>query len=201
MKKTPAIGRPTVKASSARLARHASLHVQNGESATSGVRLGVVENFRIGDCDSVDQVLGGLRALGVADLRTMVSWADWESPEGEAWYSWLLPRLASEVNLIPCVLYTPLSQAVAPRVGAPPWDPKAYGDFLDILITRLGHCFEWLELWNEPDRLGEWDRTLATWRKECWPYYEAVCRQLGRVAALDMPLVCERMRVVWRAVG
>jgi CDP-paratose 2-epimerase len=175
MKKTPAIGRPTVKASSARLARHASLHVQNGESATSGVRLGVVENFRIGDCDSVDQVLGGLRALGVADLRTMVSWADWESPEGEAWYSWLLPRLASEVNLIPCVLYTPLSQAVAPRVGAPPWDPKAYGDFLDILITRFGHCFEWLELWNEPDRLGEWDRTLD-------PHWQTFCAMVGGAA-------------------
>lgn len=45
---------------------------------------------------------------------------------------------------------------------------------------------------------GEWDRTLAGWRKGCWPYYEARCRQLGRKAAGDMPLLCERMRIVYR---
>lgn len=45
---------------------------------------------------------------------------------------------------------------------------------------------------------GEWDRTLASWRRECWPYYDARCRQLGRTAAGDMPLLCERMRVVYR---
>jgi CDP-paratose 2-epimerase len=135
----------------------------------------VVENFRIGDRAGVDQVLAGLRALGVADLRTTVSWAEWENPEGEAWYNWLLPHLANEINLIPCVLYTPPGQALAPRVGAPPWDPKAYGDFLDILITRLGHCFEWLELWNEPDQLGEWDRTLD-------PHWQTFSAMIGGAA-------------------
>jgi CDP-paratose 2-epimerase len=175
MKKTPCRGRSAAKTSSPPIARHASLHVQHGESAISGVRLGVVENFRIGDRAGVDQVLGGLRTLGVGDLRTMVSWADWDSAEGEAWYSWLLPHLASEVNLIPCVLYTPLSQAVAPRASAPPWDPKAYGDFLDVLITRLGHCFEWIELWNEPDQLSEWDRTLD-------PHWQTFSAMVGGAA-------------------
>jgi CDP-paratose 2-epimerase len=158
-----------------RLARHESLHAQNGESASAGVRIGVVEYFRQGDRDGVDRVLAGLRALGVADLRTLVSWADWDSAEGEAWYSWLLPYLASQVNLVPCVLYTPLSQAIAPRVSAPPWDPKAYGDFIDVLITRLGHCFEWIELWNEPDRLSEWDRTLD-------PHWQTFCAMVGGAA-------------------
>jgi hypothetical protein len=62
------------------LPRHASLCVQNGESSPAGVRVGVVENFRPGDRQSVDTVLGDLRALGIADLRTTVSWADWDTP-------------------------------------------------------------------------------------------------------------------------
>lgn len=163
------------KVSSKPVARHPSLQVLNGESAASGVRLGVVENFRLGDRAGVDQVLAQLRGLGVTDLRTVVSWADWESAEGEAWYSWLLPQLASQMNLIPCVLYTPLRQAIAPRVSAPPWDPKAYGDFIDVLITRLGQCFEWVELWNEPDQLSEWDRTLD-------PHWQSFCAMVGGAA-------------------
>lgn len=175
MKKTPRNGQGAGKRSSALVARHASLQVLNGDSASSGVRLGVVENFRVGDRAGVDQVLTELRALGVSDLRTIVSWSDWESSEGQAWYSWLLPHLASKVNLIPCALYTPLGQAVAPRVSAPPWDPKAYGDFLDVLITGLGHCFEWIELWNEPDQLSEWDRTLD-------PHWQTFCAMVGGAA-------------------
>ena len=44
---------------------------------------------------------------------------------------------------------------------------------------------------------GEWDGTLATWRRQCWRHYSAVCAGLGRVPREDMPLVCERFRVVF----
>src|SRR5690348_1168702 len=147
--------------------RHSSLRAEADEAeGLPGARVGVVEYFRLGDREAVEHVLADLRALGVVDLRTHVSWADWETPEGEAWYAWLLPRLARDVNVVPCVLYTPPNQAAAPKVSAPPWDPKAYGDFIDILITRLGNCFDWIELWDEPDRLSEWDRTLDPfWQK------------------------------------
>jgi hypothetical protein len=97
--------------------RHKSLHAQDSEG-TRGAKIGIVEYFRQGDKQAVETVLAELRALKVADLRTLVSWADFETEEGEAWYSWLLPRLAAEVNVIPCVLYTPAAQAVAPRVSA-----------------------------------------------------------------------------------
>ena len=155
--------------------RHPSLRAAAGDAAGPPVRIGVVENFSLGDRQSVEAVLVDIRALGIADLRTTVSWADWDKPEGEAWYRWLLPRLASQVNVIPSVLYTPTSQAVAPRVSAPPWDPKAYGDFIDVLITALGHCFEWIELWNEPDRLSDWDRTLD-------PHWQTFCAMIGGAA-------------------
>jgi CDP-paratose 2-epimerase len=135
----------------------------------------MVEYFRRDDRDGVESVLADLRGMGVTDLRTIISWAEWDSPEGSAWYDWLLPRLASEVNLIPCVLYTSLAQGVVPRVSAPPWDPKSYGDFIDILITRFGACFDWVELWNEPDRLTEWDRTLD-------PHWQTFCAMIGGAA-------------------
>ena len=98
--------------------RHASLRAVAGDAGGAPVRIGIVENFSPGDRAGVDAVLTQIRALGIADVRTTVSWADWETPEDEAWYRWLLPRLASQVNVIPCVLYTPPSQAVAPRLSA-----------------------------------------------------------------------------------
>jgi CDP-paratose 2-epimerase len=167
--------RRTEESGKSSLARHRSLRAEVGDSGASGARVGVVEYFRLGDREAVDRVLADLRSLGVADLRTHVSWADWDTPEGQKWYAWLLPRLAREVNVVPCVLYTPLRQAVAPRVSAPPWDPKAYGDFIDVLITRFGECFEWIELWNEPDRMTEWDRTLD-------PHWQAFCAMIGGAA-------------------
>jgi len=44
---------------------------------------------------------------------------------------------------------------------------------------------------------GEWDGTLETWRRKCWAYYSACCRELDREPSQDMLLVCERFRVVY----
>jgi uncharacterized protein YhfF len=44
---------------------------------------------------------------------------------------------------------------------------------------------------------GEGDRSLAWWRTHLWDYYTRECARLGREAAHDMPLVCERFRVVF----
>ena len=44
---------------------------------------------------------------------------------------------------------------------------------------------------------GEWDRTLESWREHCWVYYEEQCRSIGKLATPEMPLVCERFRVVY----
>ena len=57
-------------------------------------KIGFVEWFRPGEYDRVETVLADLAALGVRELRTCVSWADWYTSEGDGWYAWLLPRLA-----------------------------------------------------------------------------------------------------------
>ena len=44
---------------------------------------------------------------------------------------------------------------------------------------------------------GEWDRSLKTWRLECWEAFGAKCKALGREPDHSMPIVCERFRVVF----
>jgi uncharacterized protein YhfF len=44
---------------------------------------------------------------------------------------------------------------------------------------------------------GEWNRTLETWRAHCWAFNAPRCRALGKAPTPEMPLVCERFRVVY----
>jgi len=122
--------------------------------------LGLVEWFEVGEEQRVERVLAQLQRLGVGHFRTGVSWADWHREGGREWYDWLLPRLAEEVELLPCVVYTPPSIAVVPKAAAPPKRPRDYADFLDLLIDLHGDCFDHVELWNEPNNIAEWDWRL-----------------------------------------
>ena len=99
-------------------------------------RIGLVEWLHIGDRERVERLLADMEALGITELRTGISWADWHRPEGPEWYRWLVPRLAREVNVLPCFLYTPPSEAIAPKTSAPPRNPKAYADFIDLLDRK-----------------------------------------------------------------
>jgi CDP-paratose 2-epimerase len=159
-----------------------------------GPTIGLLEWFRPGEHARVEQVLADMRELGVTHLRTGLSWADSLTPEGDAWYAWLFPRLSSQVELLPCVHYTPPSEALAPKSSAPPRNPKAYADFLDVIITRYGQHFEWVEFWNEPNNLSEWDWTLDPgWQIFCemvggaahWARHRGKKTLLGGMAPLD----------------
>lgn len=46
---------------------------------------------------------------------------------------------------------------------------------------------------------GEGDRSLAYWRDAHWRFFTQVCDMIGRTPSEDMPLVCERFRVLARA--
>jgi CDP-paratose 2-epimerase len=127
--------------------------------------VGLLEWFRPGEFERVESVLEDLRALAVKDLRVGVSWAEWNSSEGDGWYAWLLPTLAKELNIVPTFVYTPPCLGVVPKFSSPPEVPKHYADFIDVMITRFGSYFEWLELWDKPDELTHWDTRLdPDWR-------------------------------------
>ena len=122
--------------------------------------VGLVEWFRPGEYERVESVLSTARALGIREMRTRICWADWYTSEGDGWYAWLLPRLAADFRVLPCFLYTPPSLGIAPKFSSPPQTPKAYADFIDVMITRFGNLFEWLELWDNPGHPNEWDSRM-----------------------------------------
>jgi CDP-paratose 2-epimerase len=142
----------------------APLPAQSGGPAASD-RLGLVEFLHLGDRSGAERVMDGLAELGVGRLRTAISWADWHAPGGAEWYRWLIPELGRRVELLPCVTYTPPSLGRLPKTSSPPRETRAYADFLDELVDELGEWFEWIELWNEPNNLNDWDWKLDhEWR-------------------------------------
>jgi uncharacterized protein YhfF len=44
---------------------------------------------------------------------------------------------------------------------------------------------------------GEGDRSLAYWRRAHWDFFSECCQALDMTPTLDMPVVCERFRVVY----
>jgi CDP-paratose 2-epimerase len=119
--------------------------------------MGILEWFHIHNYQHVESAIRLLKQLGVKHLRTGVSWADYHTPDGEKWYEWLIPYLASHFTLLPCFLYTPPSLGIEPRSSSPPRNPKDFADFLDVFIRKYGEHFEYVELWNEPNNQSEYD--------------------------------------------
>jgi CDP-paratose 2-epimerase len=137
--------------------------------------VGIVEWFRPGEYERVETALADLRALEARHLRTAICWADWYTSEGDGWYAWLLPRLARDFSILPCVLYTPPSLGIVPKFSSPPQVPKTYADFIDVMITRFGEYFEWIEFWNHPNNPGEWDSRID-------PEWKIFCEMVGGAA-------------------
>ncbi|MEX2594626.1 MAG: GDP-mannose 4,6-dehydratase [Anditalea sp.] len=137
----------------------------NKASYNNGIKkedstLGILQWFHVGEYEKVEETLKDLKTLGISHLRTGASWADYHTKEGEAWYDWLLPKLAKEVEILPCFLYTPPSIGIEHKTSSPPKGPKRFADFVDIFVTRHGQYFDWVELWNEPNNRSEYDYTL-----------------------------------------
>jgi CDP-paratose 2-epimerase len=140
-----------------------------------GPAFGILEWFRPGERDRVEAAVADLQRLDVRHLRTGISWADYHRSGVRAWYDWLLPTLARHFELLPCVLYVPPSISRSKTTAGPPEDPKAYADFLDLLVARHGRHFETIELWNEPNNLADWD-----WRLD--PQWDAFASMIVQAA-------------------
>ncbi len=136
---------------------------------------GIFEWLRPGEYQRVERMIAGLTQVGIRRLRTVVSWADYHGPGGRLWYDWLLPRLGASFELLPCVTYTPPSLGLEPRVSSPPRNPRDYADFVDRIITRYGEHFDWVQLWNEPNSLSNWDWALD-------PNWEVFSEMIGGAA-------------------
>ena len=45
---------------------------------------------------------------------------------------------------------------------------------------------------------GEGDKSLRWWREAHWDYFSRECAQIGKEPRLNMPVVCEQFKVVYR---
>jgi CDP-paratose 2-epimerase len=130
--------------------------------------IGIIEWFTPNDRESVERLLADMRTLDIRELRTGISWRDLAGAErlaAEEWYGWLFDRLAREVNILPCLSCTPEGLGIAPGTAAPPRDPRTYAALVERIIASYGQYFDWIELWNEPNNLYDWDSRLdPDWR-------------------------------------
>lgn len=152
-----------------------------------GPEIGLLEWFWINDRAAVGQAVADMKALGVGQLRFGFSWADFQREDGPAWFDWLLPTLAEAAELLPCFVYTPPSLGEQPYTASPPRDLKAFADFIDVAITRYGQYFKYVELWNEPNNIREWDTSLDwSWEKFATMVINAAhwARQRGKQTVL-----------------
>jgi uncharacterized protein YhfF len=56
-------------------------------------------------------------------------------------------------------------------------------------FNRVGEQFAFDE--------GEGDRTLEFWRDAHWRFFTRTCQEIGREPTQDMPVVCERFKLMW----
>ncbi|ACS60395.1 NAD-dependent epimerase/dehydratase family protein [Rhizobium leguminosarum] len=136
---------------------------------------GFVEWFRPGEYERTSQTIADVGTSGASYLRTHLSWAEYLAPGGEAWFDWLIPKLGREIDLLPCIHYTPPSLSRTGRSSGAPADLKSYADFVDHVLTRYGRYFSHVELWNEPNNLLDWD-----WRED--KDFLLFCEMVGAAA-------------------
>jgi CDP-paratose 2-epimerase len=103
---------------------HAELRSTSWPENTADKTVGLIEWLRPEEYARLERLLADCQVLGIKVIRTAVSWADWHTRAGQGWYAWLLPRLAAEVEFLPCFLYTPPSLGVEPKTAAPPATPR-----------------------------------------------------------------------------
>ena len=76
------------------------------------------------------------------------------------------------------------------------------GDPLCVIETQRVDIVPFTEVSEEfAATEGEGDGSLAYWRRAHEAFFGRECRRIGRQPTQDMPVVCERFEVVYRAAG
>jgi beta-xylosidase len=103
-------------------------------------RMGICQWFHFED-PRLDFAVDWLKSLGVRELRTGLSWADWHRPGAVAWFDRLMRKLEDfDVTLTFC--FTPPSLGRRSCHTSPPVDPADFSRFSVEVVQRyvLGNC-------------------------------------------------------------
>src|SRR5690349_5366544 len=110
-------------------------------------KIGLVQWFRVGQYEEVENAINDFKKLGLTAIRTNFSFADWRSDAGKAWYDWLFPTLAKNLEVLPCIFYASPFTSTKQTAPVLPQNPKDYADFIDAIVSDYGDHFEYIELW------------------------------------------------------
>ena len=77
------------------------------------------------------------KRLGVAYIRTGLSWADWLTPGAEAWFDRLMRALEPFATTV-TFCFTPEAQGIEPHHTSAPREPEAFAAFCAEMLRRYG---------------------------------------------------------------
>jgi beta-xylosidase len=98
--------------------------------------IGLCQWFHFED-HRLDDAVRWMKALGVAYLRTGLSWADWCRPNAASWFDRLMRALEPfDVTVTFC--FTPEHKGIAPHHTSPPEEPEAFAAFCAEMLRRYG---------------------------------------------------------------
>ena len=96
--------------------------------------LGLCQWFHYED-HRLDDAVRWMRELGVTNLRTGLSWADWQRPGAPAWFDRQMAALDGfDVTVTFC--FTPEDQGMWPHHTAIPREPLRFAEFCATMIRR-----------------------------------------------------------------
>lgn len=121
------------------------------------MEVGILQWFQVGDHKRVEQAIQDLKTLGITELRTGISWAEWMMPHGRQWYTWLIPHLAEHFTILPCLCHITPHLSFSSVCASPPKEVDDYMAFVDEIITLFDAYLTQVELWNEPNNDTEWN--------------------------------------------
>ena len=98
--------------------------------------IGICQWFHFED-PRLDVAVRWLRRLGVRQLRTGLSWADWYRPGAEAWFDRQMAALA-EFDLTLTLCYTPNHLGLEPHYASPPRSSVEFAEFVTWVVRRYG---------------------------------------------------------------
>ena len=98
--------------------------------------IGLCQWFHFED-HRLDDAVEWFKRLGVAYIRTGLSWADWLTPGAEAWFDRLMRALEPFATTV-TFCFTPEAQGIEPHHTSAPREPEAFAAFCAQMLRRYG---------------------------------------------------------------